>query len=86
MNNIFKIGLLLIIAMFVSTMPAMAIQDPYPLDGYVIDNNGVSISGATINITNQNTSDVLNIVSRTSGWYTTGATNFPFGYVNGGFV
>ena len=84
MNNIFKIGLLLIIAMFVSTMPAMAIQDPYPLDGYVMFTNGTAVGiGANVTYTNTNSGEIIYDDTSASGWYSNGADNFPSGYTDG---
>ena len=84
MNNIFKIGLLLIIAIFVSTMPAMAIQDPYPLGGYVLFENGTPVGvDAKVTFTNQNTSEVIYDNTSVIGWYSNNAANFPSGYAEG---
>ena len=87
MNNIFKIGLLLIMAIFVSTMPAMALQDPYPLDGYVVFTNGTPVGvGANVTYMNMNTGEVIYDNSSASGWYSNGADNFPSGYTNGDLI
>ena len=84
MNNIFKIGLLLIIAMFVSTMPAMAIQDPYPLGGYVVFENGTAVGmGANVTFMNLGTGEIIYDDTSASGWYSDDAGNFPSGYQDG---
>jgi len=79
-----KIGLLLIVAAFVSIPSAMAIQDPYPLYGYVVYENGTPVgAGANVTFTNQNTGEVISDDTSASGWYMDDAANFPSGYQNG---
>lgn len=62
---------------------ASALQDPYPMDGCVIDNAGATISGANVTFTNQNTGEVIYADSHSIGWYTNDAGNFPSGYQDG---
>ena len=62
---------------------ATALQDPYPLDGYILDKAGNTLSGANVTFTNQNTGEVIYDDSSASGWYSNGADNFPSGYTNG---
>jgi len=62
---------------------AMALQDPYPLYGYVVDDLGASVEGANITFTNQNTDEVLYSDTSASGWYMDDAANFPSGYQDG---
>jgi hypothetical protein len=38
---------------------ASALQNPYPMDGYVTDNAGATVSGATVTFTNQNTGEAI---------------------------
>ena len=63
-----------------SSMAVSALQDPYPMDGYVVDDLGAPIAGANITFTNQNTGEVIYDDSSASGWYSNGADNFPSGY------
>ncbi len=84
MNNILKIGLLLIIAIVVSTTPAIALQDPYPLHGYVVFVNGTSVGiGANVTFMNMGTGEIIYDDTSASGWYVDDAGNFPSGYQNG---
>lgn len=84
MNNTLKIGLLLIAAALVSIPSATAIQDPYPLYGYVVFENGTTV-GADANVTfmNMATGDVIYDLTSASGWYMDDAGNFPSGYQDG---
>ena len=63
-----------------------ALQDPYPMDGRVIDKAGATIPGANVTFTNLNTGEVIYDNSRMYGWYTNGADNFPSGYQNGDVI
>ena len=67
-------------------MVVSALQDPYPLDGYVVDKAGATIHGANVTFTNLNTDEVIYSVSSAAGWYTNGADNFPSGYRNGNII
>ena len=83
-NNTLKIGLLLIVAALVSAPSAMAIQDPYPLDGYVVFENGTAVgAGANITFMNMGTGEVFYDDTSASGWYSADAGNPPSGYQNG---
>jgi len=62
---------------------AMALQDPYPLYGYVVDDLGASVEGANVTFTNQNTGEVIYDDTSVSGWYMDDAGNFPSGYHDG---
>jgi|GEM_PF-2295077 len=83
MNNTLKIGLLLIVAAIVSVPSATALQDPYPLYGYVVDKAGNTLSGANVTFTNNDTGEVIYDDTSASGWYMDDAANFPSGYQNG---
>ena len=84
MNTTLKIGLLLIVAVSISTPSAIALQDPYPLGGYVVFENGTPVgAGATVTFTNQNTGEVISDDTSASGWYSDDAANFPSGYQDG---
>ena len=61
-----------------------ALQDPYPLHGYVLDKAGNAVSGANVTFTNLNTGEAIyDDTSPSSGWYSTDAGNFPSGYQDG---
>jgi hypothetical protein len=83
MNTIMKIAILGLIITVISVPPAMALQDPYPLDGYVKYANGTVVGNANVTFTNQNTGEVIYDDSSVSGWYSGDAGNFPSGYQNG---
>ena len=74
---------IILVTIIASAMVAAALQDPYPLDGYVVDALGVPIMGANITFTNQNTGEVIYADTSASGWYSTDAGNFLSGYTNG---
>jgi hypothetical protein len=83
MNTTMKIAILGLIIAVISVPSAMALQDPYPLDGYVKYANGTVVGGANVTFTNQNTGEVIYDDSSGSGWYSGDAGNFPSGYQNG---
>ena len=83
MNNIFKLGLIIAIVLL-SISSAVAPQDPYPMDGYVVFENGTAVgAGANVTFTNQNTGEVIYDDTSASGWYSNTANNYPSGYSNG---
>jgi len=83
-DNIFKIGLLLIIAVIFTVLVATAgLQVPYPLDGYVVDDVGAPVMGANVTFTNTATGEVIYDLTSASGWYSDNAANFPSGYQDG---
>ena len=63
-----------------------ALQDPYPLDGYVVDDLGAPIFGANVTFTNQRTGDMIYGGSSASGWYSNDAGNFLDGYQDGDVI
>jgi hypothetical protein len=65
---------------------ASALQNPYPMDGYVTDNAGATVSGATVTFTNQNTGEAIYDDTQASGWYSNDAGNFPSGYHDGNVI
>ena len=83
MNSTMKTAILGLTIAVICTLPAMALQDPYPLDGYVKYANGTTVMGANVTFTNQNTSEVIYDDTSASGWYSNDAGNFPAGYQDG---
>ncbi|RLJ06282.1 MAG: hypothetical protein DRP18_01210 [Candidatus Aenigmatarchaeota archaeon] len=75
-----------IVAVITSVLVVSALQDPYPMDGYVKDKAGNVISGANVSFTNINTSETIYDDTSTSGWYSQDAANFPSGYQNGHII
>jgi len=72
------------LAILIAITPAVsALQDPYPLYGYVVDDLGTPMEGANVTFTNQNTGEVIYDITSASGWYMDDAGNFPSGYQNG---
>lgn len=63
-----------------------AIQDPYPLVGYVKDKAGTGLVGASITFTNQNTSEEITGTSVTNGAYSLDADSFSTDYANGNII
>ena len=60
------------------------LSDPYPLDGYVVFENGTPVgAGANVTFTNQDTGEVIYDLTSASGWYSDNAANFPSGYQDG---
>jgi hypothetical protein len=80
-SNNSTIGIAILIAIGIAAT-ATALQDPYPMDGYIVDKVGNTLSGANVTFTNQNTSEVIYDDSSASGWYSGDAGNFLSGYQN----
>ena len=71
----------------ISVPSAMAdIQDPFPLYGFVMDENGTTVAGANVTLTNQRTHEVEYDDTSASGWYSQDAANFPSGYHDGDVI
>lgn len=73
------IGLILAI-MFSGTVSAL--QDPYPLNGFVLL-EGTGVVGANVSFTNMNTTETIYSDSISQGYYMNDAGNFPSGYQDG---
>jgi len=59
-------------------------QDPYPLYGFVVYENGTVVgAGATVTFRNVATGEVISDDTSASGWYMDDAANFPSGYQDG---
>ena len=70
-----------------SAMADGAPQAPYPLDGYVVFENGTTVKGANVTFTNLNTSEVIYADSDpTYGWYSQDAGNFTTAYADGQII
>lgn len=83
-NNYTTTAILTGLAILIAITPAVsALQDPYPMDGYIVDKAGNTLSGANVTFTNQNTGEVIYDDSSASGWYSNDAANFPSGYQDG---
>jgi hypothetical protein len=79
--------LLLILILSFAIPLTLAIQDPYPLGGYVKYPNGTVAKNANITFTNQNTSEVIyDDSSPTTGWYSQDAANFLTDYEDGHII
>lgn len=86
MRKIVGMGIILV-AVIATTMVVSAIQDPYPLLGYVNYPNGTAVgAGANITFTNQNTIEIIYDDTSASGWYSDDAANFPSGYQDGHII
>ena len=88
MKKIVKIGMgIALVAIIATTMVVSAIQDPYPLLGYVNYPNSTAVSaGANVTFTNQNTTEIIYDDTSASGWYSDDAGNFPSGYQDGHII
>ena len=74
---------IILVVAIASMMLVSALQDPYPLDGYVVDELGAPVMDANVTFTNQNTGEVICYDTGYTGWYTNDAGNFPSGYQDG---
>jgi len=82
-REIIKIGVMAVL-LATTVITVSALQDPFPLDGYVVYENGTPVgAGANITFTNLNTSEVIYDDTSASGWYSQDAANFPSGYQDG---
>ena len=59
-----------------------ALQDPYPLNGFVLL-DGTGVVGANVSFTNMNTTETIYSDSISQGYYMNDAGNFPSGYQDG---
>ena len=82
MNKMVSIFGILAVAI-ASSMAVSALQDPYPMDGYVVDDLGAPIAGANVTFMNMATGEVIYDDSSASGWYSDNAANFPSGWQDG---
>ena len=81
-RSIFLSGVILSVIVF-SIIPVNALQDPFPLDGYVLYPNGEPVGvGANVTFTNQRTGEIIYDLTSASGWYSDDAGNFPSGYLD----
>ena len=63
-----------------------ALQDPYPLNGYVTDVLGANIEGANISFTNINNGETIYINTYSDGYYVIDCGYFTSGYSNGDII
>ena len=77
------LGILLIVAIIASTGMATALQDPYPLNGYIVDKAGNELNAANIIFTNINTDEIIYFDSYSDGYYVVDCGYFTSGYSNG---
>lgn len=84
-KGILIIGLVALIAIG-AIITVSALTDPYPMDGYVKDKAGNTLSGANVTFYNTNTTETIYDDSSASGWYSADAGNFPNGYQNGHII
>ena len=81
------LGILLIATILtVSTGMATALQDPYPMDGYVVYKSGSPVDNANITFTNLNTCEIIYKNSLSVGYYGQDAGNFASGYTDGDVI
>ena len=67
-------------------MVVTAIQDPYPLTGYVKYENGTGVPGANITFTNQRTGNSIYFTAVSNGAYSQDAGNIDGGYEDGDVI
>ena len=79
-------SIIALVAVIAITITVSAIQDPYPVYGYVTDVLGVPIAGANVTFTNQNTGESICDDTSASGWYMQDAGNFASGYTDGDVI
>ena len=81
------LGILLIATILIaSTGMAAALQDPYPMDGYVVYKSGSPVDNANITFTNLNTCEIIYKNSLSVGYYGQDAGNFASGYTDGDVI
>ena len=80
------IGILLIATILTGTGLINALQDPYPMDGYVVDFLGAPVDNADITFTNLNTGDIIYKTTLSDGYYGQDAGNFLSGYQDGDVI
>ena len=83
-RTILIIGLMIALISVPSAMAAP--QPPYPLDGYVVYENGTVVGGANITFTNPHSEVIYDDSSLTTGWYSVGAGDFPTDYADGDVI
>ena len=80
------VGVSIVLILSGMSVTASALQDPYPLYGYVLDSAGATIPCANVAFTNQNTNETIYDDTSASGWYINDALNFPSGWHDGDVI
>ena len=87
MNNTMKLATIGLMIILLSGSPVIAPGVPYPMDGYVVFENGTTVAGANVTFTNLNTTGAsIYDDSSSSGYYSNSADNFPSGYSDGDVI
>ena len=85
-RKILEIGIVLTAMSVMAVLVVSALQDPYPMHGFVKFNNGTGVEGANITFTNKRTSEIIYFTTVSKGYYMQDALNFPSRYRDGDII